>query len=94
MSSRKKTGLGRDAFFSHSEDDGQESAQAAPVVEKKADPPKPKKVRTTVTMYPETLASLELLKVEARKSGIKATMSDVLSEAIEMLMKKKGLRVT
>lgn len=54
---------------------------------------KPKKVRTTVTLYPDTLAAMELLKVESRKKGQRATYSDVLGEAIALLMEQKGLSV-
>ena len=55
--------------------------------------PKPQKVRTTVTLYPETLAAMELLKVESRKNGQRATYSDVLGEAVHLLMEQRGLSV-
>jgi hypothetical protein len=55
--------------------------------------PRRKKIRTTVTLYEKTLASMELLKVEARKQGVKATLSDVLEEAIQTLMEKKQLEI-
>lgn len=51
------------------------------------------KVRTTVTLYPHTLAAMEQLKVELRKSGDKATLSDVLEQAVLALMDKKGLKL-
>lgn len=53
---------------------------------------KPKKERTTVMLYPETLSAMERLKVELRKSGDKVTYSDVLEQAIWALMEKKGLK--
>lgn len=91
----KKTGLGTNAFFASTED---EKTVETPVVEQpKAAKPKPpkkvEKVRTTVTLYPHTLAAMELLKAEARKDGVKATFSDVLGDAIDLLMKKKKLSV-
>ena len=52
---------------------------------------KKKKVRTTVTLYPETLATLEMLKVHARRQGKRATFSDILAEAIIDLAQKKGV---
>ena len=52
-----------------------------------------KKVRTTIMLYPDTLAGLDMLKVHARKQGGKATYSDILEEAIRDLMKKKGVTV-
>jgi hypothetical protein len=86
--SNKKTGLGKSAFFSRSESDNQEQ-QPSPLPQQ---PKKPKKVRTTVTLSQETLDSIELLKLEARKeSGKKITYSDILQEAIETLMQQKGL---
>ena len=54
---------------------------------------KKKKVRTTVTLYPDTLAMLEMLKVHARRQGNKATFSDILAEAITDLAQKKGVRL-
>lgn len=53
--------------------------------------PKKKKVRTTITLYPDTFATLEMLKVHARRQGNKATFSDILAEAILDLAEKKGL---
>lgn len=54
--------------------------------------PKIEKARTTVMLYPATLAALDQLKSELRKSGEKATYSDVLEQAIWALMEKKGLK--
>ena len=91
---KKKTGLGKSAFFNRSQENGaDEQARTTPQDVQTQEPKKPKKVRTTVTLYPETLASMELLKVEARKGGEKATFSDVLAEAITELMQKKGLAI-
>jgi hypothetical protein len=96
---KKKTGLGTSAFFQRGQSGGEQGNEAAPTVQEATEPakpdspPKPKKVRTTVMMYEKTLASMELLKVEARKQGIKATLSDVLEEAIQSLMEKKKLEL-
>ena len=54
---------------------------------------KKKKVRTTITLYPDTFAILEMLKIHARRQGNKATFSDILAEAIVDLAQKKGLRL-
>ncbi len=93
MSNSKKTGLGRSAFFNRPEEEQErEQTQTTPPPAEEKKPEKPKKVRTTVTLYPETLASMETLKVEARREqGRKVTYSDVLQEAIELLMNHKGL---
>ena len=87
--SNKKTGLGTSAFFQERE----------PVVEPSTEPSaeptstaKSTKVRTTVTLYPETLAQLDMLKAHARQTGEKATYSDILREAIEGLVEKKSIK--
>ena len=87
MSNKKQTGLGRNAFFKNSTED--EQVPSAP--ESTPAAKKPEKVRTTLTLYPETLASMEILKIEGRKSGQRVTLSDVLNEAVTTLMQKKGL---
>jgi hypothetical protein len=59
-----------------------------------ATPEKLKKVRTTVTLYPDTLALMELMKVQARRDGARATYSDILEEAIVDLAEKRGLELS
>lgn len=91
----KKTGLGTNAFFGSDEAD--QVVESAAVEQPAPAKPKvvkaPKKVRTTVTLYPHTLAAMELLKMESRKEGERATLSDVLGDAIDLLLKKKKLSV-
>ncbi|MDQ4078349.1 MAG: hypothetical protein M3220_19145 [Chloroflexota bacterium] len=89
--SKKKTGLGAAAFFQKEPAGQPESEQEEGAAEVEA--PKPKKVRTTVTLYPDTLATMEMLKVEARRQGEKATYSDILEEAILDLARKKGVEL-
>jgi hypothetical protein len=64
-------------------------ADAAAKSEEK--PSKPKKYRTTVMLYPDTLSDIELLKSEARKQGVKATMSDILTDAVQLLAKERQI---
>ena len=87
MSTKKQSGLGRNAFFKNTTED--EQAPSAP--ESTPAAKKPEKVRTTLTLDPETLASMEMLKIEGRKTGERVTLSDVLNEAVTTLMQKKGL---
>jgi len=87
VSDKKQTGLGRSAFFKNTTAD--ETETDAPALKPTAK--KPEKVRTTLTLYPETLASMEMLKIEGRKAGERVTLSDVLNEAVTTLMQKKGL---
>ena len=93
--SKKKTGLGKSAFFTPQAEESESPtppAETTKAEEPKA-PEKPQKVRTTVTLYPETLAAMELLKANARKSGKKVTLSDVFEDAIKALMEKKQITV-
>ncbi len=103
MSSKtKKTGLGGgvDAIFGSSaveeqveettvDDTQKEAEEVAPEVEEPIMPPK---YRTSVMLYPETLSDIELLKSESRKQGVKATMSDILNDAVELLAKERQIR--
>ncbi len=101
MSSKaKKTGLGGgvDAIFSSGADTEQVEETVIGAVEvdetptEPEKPSKPPKYRTTVMLYPDTLSDIELLKSEARKQGIKATMSDILNDAILLLAKERQIR--
>ena len=87
---KKKTGLGTSAFFQETESDPTPTSSES--TEKSQPVPKPTKVRTTVTLYPETLAQLDMLKIHARRVGGKATYSDILQEAIELLVERKGIK--
>jgi hypothetical protein len=98
--SKKRTGLGTDAFFQQPEpaDEERLAEQQSPGQDPKPEDKQPKKsksekVRTTVTLYPETLAGMEMLKVQARLEGEKATFSDILNEAVQDLMDKKGVEL-
>ena len=51
------------------------------------------KVRTTVTLYPETLAAMEQIKTLSRRKGLKESFSDVLEAAIQALAKERGVRL-
>ncbi len=94
---QRRTGLGTNAFYQvprNIEPEVEElELPAAPLTrnETPGEAEKPKKVRTTVTLYPETLATMEMLKVDARRQGEKATYSDILDEAILDLARKKGV---
>lgn len=72
---------------------GSNQEQGSSLGDTNGEAPKPQKVRTTVTLYPETLAAMELLKVESRRNGQRATYSDVLGEAVDLLMEQRGLSV-
>lgn len=104
MPSNRKTGLGTSAFFkprevvpgeaaSSSPEAQQQVHQAQPIspppLEPLAQEDSPRKMRTTVMLYPETLANMELLKIQGRKRGKRTTYSDILNEAIQLLMERQ-----
>ena len=71
-------------------------ATKAPVTERKvrkAQMTTAGKVRTTVTLYPETLAAMEQIKTLSRRKGLKESFSDVLEAAIQALAKERGVRL-
>lgn len=85
MSSKtKKGGLGEgvNALWKRGEEARVDTGQSA----------KPEKYRTTVMLYPDTLSDIELLKAEARKQGVKATMSDILNDAVQLLARERQIR--
>lgn len=96
---RRSTGLGTDIFFrspanesdlpANSDGDPSPPAAKSHVPESGTD----KKIRTTVTLYPQTLAAMESLKVQARRQGQRATYSDILEEAILDLARKRGVEL-
>ncbi len=92
--SKKSGGLGQGtgAFWQsgprRADDPPEGEALAAP---EEATSDKSKKLRTTVTLYPDTLAKMENLKVQARRAGVRATYSDILEEAINDLAHKRGV---
>ena len=101
MSDRKrKTGLGTDAFFAPPKvEELKKKKQPEELGEKKAERPptlrtkKSSKVRTTITLYPEDLATLEELKIfETRRQGKRVTYSDILADAINLLAKERGIK--
>lgn len=53
-----------------------------------AKPVRPKS-RTTVILYNDTLEAIELLKAQSRKNGVKASMSDILNDAVDLLMQER-----
>lgn len=88
----KKTGLGASAFFEQPlrrpSTPAEAEEEAPPAQEER---PRSEKIRTTVTFYPDTLAMLDMLKMEARRAGERATYSEILAEAIHTLAAQKGV---
>ena len=81
---KKNTGLGARVFFPENE----EPTQAAPAAQAITKPVRAK-TRTTVILYNDTLEAIELLKAQSRKNGVKASMSDILNDAVDLLMQER-----
>jgi hypothetical protein len=84
---QQKTGLGQgvSAFFKQGD-----VAAVVPAEDQAQEPVDlgRQKTRTTVMLYNDTLESIELLKAQARKRGVKATMSDILNDAVALLVER------
>ena len=91
-SKSKNTGLGQgvQAFFGGG--DSKREPTATNASEQPVVPPKPvrEKSRTTVILYNDTLEAIELLKAQSRKKGVKASMSDILNDAVELLVQERN----
>lgn len=55
------------------------------------EPPPRQKIRRTYALYEETQIALEEMKLAARKRGVKTTLGDLMEEAVQLLMEKKGM---
>ena len=93
---RKKSGLGVDAFFEDGSETREENGPPETGNGKRGRKPilqKREKIRKTYVVYRDTQLAIELMKFEASKSGKSVSLSDILEEAIETLMEKKGLKL-
>jgi len=105
---QRKTGLGTNAFFHPptqpeapptEEETLLEPEAPAPAARRPAKkarqlPPQSERVKTTINLPSETLALLDALKINARRSRRKATYSDILDEAIRDLARKRGIKAS
>jgi len=91
---KRSGGLGRDGFFKPTGEAGAGEAAAptgeAAAVEAGKPLSKADKVRLTVTLYPQTMSALDVLRVELRKGGSRVTYGEVLDEALWALIEKKA----
>lgn len=86
--SKKSTGMGPEAFFSKSPESPVDSA---PDPARRPKQVQPKRIRTTVVLHPSTMAAMNAIKTQNRLEGIKVTYSDILDEAVQLLVAEKGL---
>ena len=68
-----------------------ENDDETPDSEEPDEPPAREKIRRTYALYEETQIALEEMKLAARKQGAKTTLGDLLEEAVQLLVEKKGM---
>ena len=68
-----------------------ENDDETPDSEEPDEPPAREKIRRTYALYEETQIALEEMKLAARKQGMKMTLGDLLEEAVQLLMEKRGM---
>lgn len=83
----RNTGLGTSVFFPEG---GGDTPAVRTVTKPNDSKPVRPKLRTTVILYNDTLEAIELLKAQSRKKGVKASMSDILNDAVELLMQERN----
>lgn len=87
MSSRKNenTGLGKgkNVFFETGKGNASEPQGAAGSEAKVA------KMRTSVMLSPEVVAGIEILRTQARKQGQRLTTSEIIDDALRLLMRER-----
>jgi hypothetical protein len=87
---KRKTGLGTDAFFQQAEPT---PLEAQPVETKSAVPADNEiRERTTIMLSFQTRALLDQLKTEARRRGEKATHSAIIEAALIEYAKKRDIK--
>lgn len=85
----KRGGLGADAFFQSA------GASAAAQPDDAAAPAESeKKMRTTIMLSPGVVAGIETLRTQARKDGSRLTTSQIIEDALLMLMRARKIDVS
>src|SRR5687767_624857 len=82
----KTTGLGTSAFFA-----GQASADPSPTDQNSQE--SEKKMRTTIMLSPDVVAGIEALRMQARKNGTRMTTSQIIEDALNLLMRERNINI-
>ena len=83
----KATGLGTGAFFSD------KAGADQPAADTDVKPPEKKKMRTTIMLPPDVVAGIETLRTQARKNGTRMTTSQIVEDALKLLMRERKISV-
>lgn len=83
----KMTGLGTGAFFADKSDSDKPAADAD------VKSPEKKKMRTTIMLPPDVVAGIETLRTQARKNGTRMTTSQIVEDALKLLMREQKINV-
>jgi len=88
MSSKsKRTGLGTNAFF------GSAKSGAAAAQQDIDSSQSEKKMRTTIMLSPVVVAGIEALRTQARRNGSRLTTSQIIEDALRLLMREQKINV-
>jgi hypothetical protein len=82
----KSTGLGTGAFFS--EKPGAVTATTDAEIKERE-----KKMRTTIMLPPDVVAGIEALRMQARKNGTRMTTSQIIEDALNLLMRERKINI-
>jgi hypothetical protein len=102
-SAKKKGGLGAESYFEtvpKLQREGKTRGEAPSRSQNNEDgdtesrPLQRQKIRRTYALYEETQIALEEMKLAARKEGEKVTLGDLLEEAVQLLIEKRGLNIS
>jgi len=83
----KRGGLGTDAFFRGP------GANAAQQDDDAAQAENEKKMRTTIMLSPGVVAGIDTLRTQARKEGSRLTTSQIIEDALRMLLRARKIDV-
>jgi hypothetical protein len=82
----KTTGLGTGAFFP-------EKLGADPSLMDSGVKESEKKMRTTIMLPPDVVAGIEALRMQARKNGTRMTTSQIIEDALNLLMRERNINI-
>ncbi len=93
---KKKSGLGAESYFQNvptldEKDTSADGSKPNQATTPNSATPERKKIRRTYALYEETQIALEEMKLAARKQGQQVTLGDLLEEAVQLLIEKKGI---
>ena len=85
----KRSGLGTDAFFRGAESNAAAAQQDVDTAQAENE----KKMRTTIMLSSGVVAGIDTLRTQARKEGSRLTTSQIIEDALRMLLRARKIDV-